>query len=349
MNHELALRYSLAVGSIFMSSVTIAAPLPQRPGIRRPHGADRRSDRIKAPPNGFILFRSDYKAVPDNQVVADGRKKKQTEITKGTAAACQKELPKTIRDEYLTRARILNLAEHKRKHRDYWYQRLGRDGRFMGVPGSGNNSMSAHGGGEPDSAPLRFLPCPLTVAQPLPSPGGLPAPICSFGVDPGFFSCPWVPPPHILPTAPAEYIRSFPFPTVFDAMAPVNSPPQVLPFHHLPATSSNPSLSLPAHCVSSSADVLVPPPVASFPHDLVPSLCAPTDYQGYPNWDRGGSASSKQGTVRPQLPSQPTTHDFSSRTLTLSRSDWEMVELFLGAGTPSGTTISTTIPHCSTL
>ena len=312
---------------------------PVKSRKRRTHGGDRRDDHIKAPPNGFILFRSDYQAVPDNQVDADGRKKKQTEITK-SAAAAWRELPNAARDEYLTRARI-NLAEHKREHRDYWYQRRGRDGRFVGVPES-HSPVYAYGGSEPYGPRVSFPPWPLTVSQPLPSPAGYPRPLGSFEVDP------FVPLPRILPAAPTEDIRSFPFPTSFDAVTPVNALPQALPFHDLPTTSSDPSLSLSSH-ISSSADVAMPPPVALFPHGLAPPLCGPTNHQGYLNWDRGGSSFSKQGTIPPKLPSQPATQDFSSRMLTLSRSDWEMVDLFLSAGELSGATSSTMIPHCATL
>ena len=310
---------------------------PVKSSKRRIHGGNRGGDHIKAPPNGFILFRSEYQAVPDNRVDADGRNKKQTEITKN-AAAVWRELPKAARDEYLTRARI-NLAEHKREHRDYWYQRRGRDGRFVGVPEL-DNSVPAHGDGEPYDARVAFPPCPWTVSQPFPPLAGYPEPIGSFEVGP------LVPPPRILPAAPTEEILSFPFPTSFDAVTPVNAPPQSLPFHDLPTTSSDPSLSLSSH-ISSSADVAMPPPAALFPHGLAPPLCGPTNHQGYLNWDRGGSSFSKQGTIPPKLPSQPATQDFSSRMLTLSRSDWEMVDLFLSAGELSGATSSTMIPHCA--
>ncbi len=295
--------------------------------------ADRKGGHTKAPPNGFILFRSDYKSIPDNQVTADGRRKKETEITKDAAAAW-KGLPQVVRDDYLGRARN-SLAEHKREHRDYWSQRRGQDGRFMCMSGS-NNAVSNHGGEQTDNAANSRPP----LIQPLPSLGSFYRPIGSFSVDldPSYRS---------VAATSSDGVQSFLPVSIIPA---VNAPTQALPFSLLPGTSSSESQSFPAH-VPSSFDVTMSAPATALPYyEHVPSLHTAIHYPTpvnatYQNGDRGRGGFLDQNTVSLQPPLQPATHDFSSRTLTLSSSAWEMVDLFLSMSTPSGSTTPTTIPH----
>ncbi|PIL32801.1 transcription factor [Ganoderma sinense ZZ0214-1] len=295
------------------------------------HG-DPKGGRIKAPPNGFVLFRSDYKAIPENQVTANGRRKKETEITKDAAAAW-KELPQITRDDYLSRARK-NLAEHKREHRDYWSQRRGRDGRFVGTLEPDSQEYS-QGGGEPDGVASALL-CPLTFAGPFPSPGSLPRLTTSFASDPGFVPGPLVPASHSLPTAPS-------FPVPFNGMAPVNAPLQAPPFNPLPGTSSNQSRSFSFPTLSNSDAAMFSAPATATAYDHTQSLSPTMDYSTsfhttYPSLASGrlgDPLSVGNDTMMSLQPPLQSMQDLSSRTLTLSDSEWEAIDLFLSVSGPS--------------
>ena len=319
--------------------------------MKNPRRADRdaRRGHTKAPPNGFILFRSDYKSIPRNQITGGGLKKKETEITKDAAAAW-KELPQVVRDSYLNRARN-NLAEHKREHRDYWSKRRGRDGRFAGIQESDRAKPAYSGDDGRSNGAGSLLLCPE--GQPLSSTVAFPRAIGPF-CDPGsVHRDPLNPPSH--PVAAASpggpQARSFLLDVPFHDAAPANSHTPPLRVQYFSNTSSTGSQPFPVHAPSSVYAVQPTPAVTfPFPYNDIPSLHTTTQFPTSasptcPDLYQSGGTSLNQNTIPLQVPLQSIVPDFSSRTLTLSSSDWEIVDLFLGISSTSAASTSTAAPH----
>ena len=124
------------------------------------------------------------------------------------------------------------------------------------------------------------------------------------------------------------------------------------PFRQFPGTSSDERQPFPFP-TSSGIDLLTSTPVDTFLHDLTPPATSYNHSWVSPHaiLDVQGNAVSHQDADPFQLRSWPT-HDLSSRTLTLSRSDWERVDLFLqtSSNSTSGTSTPTTNhPACAAL
>ncbi|KAM5545041.1 hypothetical protein V8D89_001152 [Ganoderma adspersum] len=99
-----------------------------RAGTRATQRKSKDRDRVKPPPNGFLLFRSEYVSNAANQISTDGSRKRQVDLTK-EAGVAWRHLFQEQRDIYRETARR-NMAEHKARHPDYWTSRRGRDGKF---------------------------------------------------------------------------------------------------------------------------------------------------------------------------------------------------------------------------
>ncbi|KAM5543383.1 hypothetical protein V8D89_002968 [Ganoderma adspersum] len=314
-------------------------------GAKKHQEGDGRGCRVKVPANGFLLFRADYKAIQANQVAADGLRKKQTEVTKDAAVAW-KALHQVVRDDYLARARH-NLAEHKREHREFWSRCRGRDGRFLPVPPGAAVASSAHGDSQPDGTVSSqphlsdsFLP---------PSGSSL---IRSLDVAPGvILDSLDLPVFHSSATTSSD-VQPLRFYDPFCVGPAFGPPPFALPFHQISAASSNERQPFPVPA-SSSVNFVTSALVDTFLHDpmqpATPYL--PLLDTAYSVLDLQENAFSYQDTDPLHVRSR-STHDLSSRTLTLSRSDWERVDLFLriSSNSTSGASTSTTNhPACIAL
>ena len=258
-----------------------------------------------------------------------------------------KALRQVVRDDYLARARH-NLAEHKREHREFWSQRRGRDGRFLSVPAGA--ASPTHGDSRPASGTASS---PLHISNIFLPPSGPPS-IPSLDVAPEVILDSLDLPVSRTSATTPSHAQPLRFYDPFFVGSPFGPPTLTLPgpFRQFPGTSSDERQPFPFP-TSSGIDLLTSTPVDTFLHDLTPPATSYNHSWVSPHaiLDVQGNAVSHQDADPFQLRSWPT-HDLSSRTLTLSRSDWERVDLFLqtSSNSTSGTSTPTTNhPACAAL
>ncbi|TBU31967.1 hypothetical protein BD311DRAFT_804399 [Dichomitus squalens] len=184
--------------------ITSKVRASSRPRAAPPKSKDRQ--RVRQPANSFMLFRSTYVRDPVNRVSADGRTKRQEELTKEASVAWRK-LSQAERDTYQVAARQ-KMEDHKAKYPQYWSSRRAKNGRFTHADAENAQGSSIENSQPGHEAMLSARSRRSSLTSALSPLLDAPSPYPSSGSSSSSRDCPT---PPYLPLPPLPLTHDIPF------------------------------------------------------------------------------------------------------------------------------------------